>query len=52
MEGGATSLKSGTVNVPGMAKNYSPVEQTACHGWGPMCPPGFTWRCGPYKTCY
>jgi hypothetical protein len=45
----ATSLKSGTVNLPGVAKNYSPVQQTACRGWGAFCPPGYTWRCGPYK---
>jgi hypothetical protein len=29
--------------------NYSPiVEKAACYGWGPHCPPGRTWRCGPY----
>ena len=45
----ATSLKSGTLNLSSAAKNQSPVEQTACYGWGRFCPPGYTWRCGPYK---
>jgi hypothetical protein len=31
------------------AKNYSPVQKTGCRGWGRHCPPGFTWRCGPYR---
>ena len=31
------------------AKNYSPVQKAACHGWGRHCPPGFRWTCGPYR---
>jgi hypothetical protein len=45
----ATAVKSGTSGLPAATKNYSPVEQTGCRGWGPMCPPGWTWRCGPWK---
>lgn len=41
----ATSWKSATVNLPTAAKNYSPIEKTACRGWGRYCPPGFVWRC-------
>jgi hypothetical protein len=37
----ATTWRSGTLNLPGATKNYSPVEQTACYGWGRYCPPGF-----------
>ena len=45
----ATTWKSGTLNLPSAAKNQSPVEQTACYGWGRFCPPGYRWGCGPYK---
>jgi hypothetical protein len=44
----ATTWRSGTLNLPGVTKNYSPVEQVACVGWG-RCPPGFRWRCGPWR---
>jgi hypothetical protein len=34
----------------GASKNYSPlVKETACRGWGRHCPPGFIWRCGPWR---
>jgi hypothetical protein len=45
----ATPLKTGTLNLPSAAKNYSPVEPAACYGWGRFCPPGYVWRCGPYR---
>ena len=32
-----------------LIKNATPVEQAACRGWGPYCPPGFTRVCGPYR---
>ena len=38
--------RSGTLNLPGVAKNYSPIDKIACRGWGRHCPPGFTWVCG------
>ena len=28
----ATSWRSGTLNLPSAAKNYSPIDQTACRG--------------------
>src|SRR5262245_3413397 len=34
----ATTWRSGTLNLPSAAKNYSPVEETACYGWGKHCP--------------
>jgi hypothetical protein len=47
----ATTWRSGTLNLPSAAKNYSPVEETACYGWGQHCPPGFHWFCGP-RRCW
>jgi hypothetical protein len=44
----ATTWRSGTLNLPGVTKNYSPIEQTACWGWG-RCPPGFHMRCNVYR---
>jgi hypothetical protein len=43
----ATTWRSGTLNLPSAAKNYSPIDRTACYGWGWHCPPGFHWFCGP-----
>ena len=45
----AMTWRSGTFTLPALAKHYSPIEKTACYGWGPHCPPGTTWRCGPYR---
>jgi hypothetical protein len=47
----ATTWRSETLNLPSAAKNYSPIEKTACYGWGAHCPPGFHWRCGP-RRCW
>ena len=34
-------------------QNATPiVQQTACHGFGPRCGPGFTWVCGRYGRCF
>ncbi len=45
----AASWKAGTYNLPSVAKNYSPIEKTACNGWGRHCPPGYHWFCGPMR---
>jgi hypothetical protein len=45
----AMTWRSGTWNLPAAAKNYSPVETTACYGWGPYCPPGRHRVCGPWR---
>jgi hypothetical protein len=45
----ATTWRSGTLNLPSAAKNYSPIEKTGCYGWGRHCPPGFHWWCGPMR---
>jgi hypothetical protein len=52
---GAFALKadattwSGTTSLPGIVKNYSPVQKAACRGRG-ACPWGFTRVCGP-RVC-
>lgn len=28
------------------------IEKTAYRGFGPHCPPGFTWTCGYYGRCW
>ncbi|MBN8982186.1 MAG: hypothetical protein J0I29_13060 [Rhizobiales bacterium] len=35
------------------SQNYSPVvKEAACRGFGPHCPPGFTWTCTRYRGCF
>lgn len=46
----AASWRSGTLNLPGLVKNYSPIDQIACRGWG-RCPPGFRYKCRPIRGC-
>lgn len=46
----AGSWRSGTLNLPGLVKNYSPIDQIACRGWG-RCPPGFRYKCRPIRGC-
>ena len=44
----AMTWRSGTLNLPSAAKNYSPVEKTACGGWGTALPAGIhlaVWSC-------
>ena len=36
------------MSVKAAARNYTPVEKTACQGWGPWCPPGYVRACGPF----
>ena len=34
-------------------QNFTPIDKAACWGWGPHCPPGRTWVCGPYgRRCW
>jgi hypothetical protein len=35
----------GTLNLPGVAKNFSAVETIACRFSGPTCPRGYTRVC-------
>jgi len=46
----ALTWNSATANLPGVAKNYSPIGQIACRGWG-RCPPGFRYKCRAVRGC-
>jgi hypothetical protein len=35
--------------LPNAAKNFSPIQETACRGYGRWCGPGFVRACGPYR---
>ncbi len=35
--------------IPGAARNFSPVHEAACRGYGRWCGPGFVRACGPYR---
>jgi len=45
-----TSL--GTLNLPGVTKNFSPVDTVACRVAGPVCGPGRTLVCRPLRGCW
>jgi hypothetical protein len=46
----------GAASINGTAQNFTPIEKTACQGWGRWCGPGFVRACGPYRCwcrpCY
>jgi hypothetical protein len=44
----ANPVASGNA-LPNAAKNFSPIQETACRGWGRWCGPGFVRACGPYR---
>jgi hypothetical protein len=35
--------------IPNASRNYSPVHEAACRGWGRWCGPGYVRACGPYR---
>ena len=42
----------GSAALPGAAQNFTPIQKAACGGrWGPRCPPGRHWWCGPRGWC-
>jgi hypothetical protein len=45
-----TSL--GTLNLPGMTKHFSPVDNVACRVAGPACGYGRTLVCRPLRGCW
>jgi hypothetical protein len=45
----AQSQHAGAAAFHTQIKNATPIEQAACRGFGPYCPPGFTRVCGPYR---
>ena len=52
----AQTQAPGAAGIEAQIKNYTPIEQAACRGFGRWCPPGFVRRCGPYRCwcarCY
>jgi hypothetical protein len=42
----------GTLNLPGAAKNFSPVDTVACRVAGPVCGIGRTLVCRPLRGCW
>ena len=44
---GAQTSRS-NMSVKAAVQNYTPVQKTACQGWGPWCPPGYVRACGPF----
>ena len=42
----------GTLNLPGVTKNFSPVDNVACRVAGPACGLGRTLVCRPLRGCW
>jgi hypothetical protein len=40
------------LNLPGVTKNFSPVDTVACRVAGPVCGPGRTLVCRPLRGCW
>lgn len=59
---GAMAFSANAASWPGASslhaqvQNATPLQQAACRGFGPYCPPGTTRVCGPYRCwcrrCY
>ncbi|MFZ0610353.1 MAG: hypothetical protein WAM75_22040 [Xanthobacteraceae bacterium] len=45
----AQTQAPGAAGIQVQIKAYTPIEKTACRGWGPYCRPGFVRTCGPYR---
>jgi hypothetical protein len=43
---------AGTLGLRAAAKDYSPIDTVACHATGPICGPGRTWVCRPFRGCW
>jgi hypothetical protein len=52
----AQTQQSGAASFHAQIQNATPVQQAACRGFGPYCPPGYVRACGPYRCwcrpCY
>jgi hypothetical protein len=46
----------GAASLATTTQNFTPIEKTACRGWGRWCGPGYVRACGPYRCwcrpCY
>ena len=45
----ANAATSTGAAIPGAARNFSPIKETACRGYGRWCGPGYVRACGPYR---
>jgi hypothetical protein len=45
----ANAVTASGSTLPNAAKNFSPIHETACRGWGRWCGPGYVRACGPYR---
>jgi hypothetical protein len=59
MFGGAAAWKAEAAGAAGAMPAGAPTQVTkpihpaACGGYGPNCPPGYRWVCGPYgQRCW
>jgi hypothetical protein len=49
----AQTQNFGAQNFHAQLQNATPIaKQAACRGFGPHCPPGYTWTCGGYRGCW
>jgi len=49
-QAGAQTQRAGAASMHALAQNATPiVQQTACRGFGPYCPPGYVRTCGPFR---
>jgi len=49
MTANAQSQAAGAANLHALAQNATPIiSKTACRGWGPYCPLGYTRACDPW----
>jgi hypothetical protein len=48
----AQTQSPGAARLNAQAKNATIIRETACHGFGPHCPPGRTWTCNGYGRCW
>jgi hypothetical protein len=45
----ANAVTASGNTLPNAAKNFSPIHDAACRGWGRWCGPGYVRACGPYR---
>lgn len=49
MTANAQSQHAGAAVFHAQIQNATPLQDVACRGFGPYCPPGFTRVCGPFR---
>jgi hypothetical protein len=50
LQANAQTQQGAAAAMHALAQNATPiVQQAACRGFGPYCPPGWVRRCGPFR---